>query len=529
MQAFADLLDQLVYAQRRTAKLALLADYFRTAPDPDRGWALAALTDGIALKIPLRRVLQTLMSTRIDPVLYQLSRDFVGDTAETVALLWPDTADATRQPPPLAAVVDSLGSASPGEVPGLVGDILSRLDARGRWAFLKLVGGAPRVGVSARLAKTALALAFARDVADIEEVWHALDPPYPALFAWLAGEGPRPDTQNRIVFRPFMLASPVEEADWAGMAPGDFVAEWKWDGIRVQISATPGAGVSVFSRSGDDITPAFPEIAALFSAQHVTLDGELLVARAGVVAPFADLQKRLNRRSVTPRLLREYPAHVRVYDMLFDNDEDVRGACFSERRARLTSWHGSRPHLHQCCSLSELLAFESFEELALLRDGARAREIEGLMLKRKVSPYTGGRQRGHWFKWKRDALTADCVLMYAQRGSGKRSSFYSDLTFGAWRETDGRRELVPVGKAYSGFTDDELRQLDKFIRANTVDSYGPVRAVKPELVLEIAFDAVQESNRRKSGIAMRFPRIHRIRWDKPADEADTLLALRSLI
>lgn len=528
MQAFADLLDRLLYAQRRTAKLDLLAHYFRATPDPDRGFALAALTDGIALGIPLRRVLQTLMNTRIDPVLYQLSRDFVGDTAETVALLWPDQPAHGRMPPSLAAVVETLAAADASDVPQRVAEFLDQLDARGRWAFLKLIGGAPRVGVSARLAKTALALAFEHELSEIEEVWHALDAPYAGLFDWLEGRGPRPETANRNVFRPFMLASPVEEGDWPAMRPQDFAAEWKWDGIRVQISAGPDTGVSVFSRSGDDITAAFPDICALFATEHVTLDGELLVARDGAIAPFADLQKRLNRRNVTPRMLRDYPAHVRLYDVLFEAGEDTRGHSFAARRSRLEAWHGSKPRLHSRCSLSELLVFGAFEELALLRDGARAREIEGLMLKRVASPYTGGRQRGHWFKWKRDALTADCVLMYAQRGSGKRSSFYSDLTFGAWRDEGGQRELVPVGKAYSGFTDDELRQLDRFIRTNTTETFGPVRAVKPTLVLEVAFDALQDSNRHKSGIAMRFPRIHRIRWDKPADEAETLESLRRL-
>jgi DNA ligase-1 len=295
----------------------------------------------------------------------------------------------------------------------------------------------------------------------------------------------------------------------------------------VQIAALNGE-VRIFSRTGDDITIAFPDVAAGFAGLDVTTDGELLVLRDGIVAPFNDLQQRLNRKLVSARMLRDYPAHVRLYDLLMLAGEDLRELPFSDRRARLEAWHaGSGPAV---TDLSGLVAFRAWNELADLRDGARAAGIEGLMLKRKASPYLVGRPKGHWFKWKRSALTLDCVLMYAQRGSGKRSSFYSDYTFGVWRPgAGGEPELVPVGKAYSGFTDEELRTLDRFIRQNTTESFGPVRAVRPQLVLEVAFDSVQRSTRHKSGVAMRFPRIHRIRWDKPAAEADTLAAVMALM
>ncbi|MEM0944977.1 MAG: cisplatin damage response ATP-dependent DNA ligase, partial [Pseudomonadota bacterium] len=251
------------------------------------------------------------------------------------------------------------------------------------------------------------------------------------------------------------------------------------------------------------------------------VDGELLVVRGGEVAPFADLQRRLGRKRVSAKMLAESPAHLRLYDLLHDGENDTRPNSLEDRRARLETWLQTwRP---QRTDLSAEIAFSDWEELTRLRATAREEGQEGLMLKRRDAPYTGGRPIGPWWKWKRDPLTADCVILYAQRGHGKRSSFYSDYTFAAWRGKD----LVPVGKAYSGFTDDELKELDRWVRNNTVDRYGPVRAVKPELVIEVAFDAVQESTRHKSGIAMRFPRIKRIRWDKPAAEADTLAGLRA--
>ena len=526
MRAFARLLDDLSTRASRTAKLALMADYFKTTPDPDRGWALAALTDGVPLKIPFRRVLTALMATRADPVLYKLSRDYVGDTAETVALLWPEPTRAQEPLPSLDALVQSLQLAPARDFEAIVARTLDAADATERWATLKFIGGALRVGVSARLAKTALAQAFGRDVSEIEEVWHALAPPYIELFAWLEARGPRPETAGIPVFRPLMLASPIEEQDWPGLAPSDFAAEWKWDGIRIQIAAVGGA-VRLFSRTGEDISPAFPEIATAFQSLEATADGELLILRDGIVQPFNDLQQRLNRKTVSSKQIAAHPAHVRLYDLLAIGTEDLRALPFSTRRERLEAWHAEK--LPPRTDLSALIPFDDFATLGALHTDARAGGIEGLMLKRRASPYLAGRPRGHWFKWKRAALTLDCVLMYAQRGAGKRSSLYSDYTFGVWRDDGASRTLVPVGKAYSGFTDAELKQLDTFIRQNTTETFGPVRAVKTELVLEVAFDAVQASTRHKSGVAMRFPRIHRIRWDKPAAEADTLETIKALI
>jgi len=525
VKAFAALLDRLSYTPSRNDKLRLLADYFAAAPDPDRGYALAALTDGLFFRLPFRRILTEMLEARVDPVLFTLSRDYVGDTAETIALMWPGREDG-KAPPRLADVVDAVQAAAPAELPALLAGFLDRLDATGRWALLKLLTGALRVGVSARLAKTALAEWSSTPLADIEEVWHGLEPPYAALFAWLMGKGPRPETRGSAVFRPLMLSHAIEDRELATITPSDFVAEWKWDGIRVQASHQ-GGEKRLFSRTGDDISGAFPDVVEALP-EGVVLDGELLVMREGAVAPFNDLQQRLNRKTVTRSMLTSHPAHIRLYDLLFEDEEDLRPLPFTERRARLEAWHAA--HAPARTDISEIIDFDSITALEALWAGARETGIEGLMLKRRDSPYIAGRPKGHWYKWKRAPLMIDAVLMYAQRGSGKRSSYYSDYTFGAWRTGEtGAPELVPVGKSYFGFTDEELKQLDSFVRSHTVDSFGPVRQVEPKLVFEVAFDSVNRSTRHKSGVAMRFPRIHRIRWDKPAAEADTLETVKSMI
>jgi len=333
------------------------------------------------------------------------------------------------------------------------------------------------------------------------------------------------------VFRPFMLAHPLEDGR---VSLDDYAAEWKWDGIRVQIVGV-GGQTRLYSRAGDDITRSFPEVAESFSTEGV-LDGELLVKgefqgaaeHGGAAASFNALQQRLGRKLVSPKMLSDYPAFVRLYDILFDGAEDLRPLPWAERRARLEAFV---PRLDpRRFDLSALIEAKSFEELEEIRAGARDAAIEGVMLKRRDSPYVAGRRAGLWYKWKRDPLTADCVLMYAARGSGKRSSYYSDYTFGCWSAPPGEGgELLPVGKAYFGFTDEELLWLDRFIRNNTVQRFGPVREVAKTLVLEVAFDSIHESKRHKSGLAMRFPRISRIRTDKPAREADQIGTLRRML
>ena len=523
MIAFADLLEHLVLTPSRLTKVALLRRYFASEPDPDRGIALAAITGELSFAAAKSGLIRDLAAERTDPELFAWSYDFVGDLAETVALMWPERA-TNQATPALHEVVETLRTTSKADLPMVVAGWLDASSASVRFALLKLITGSLRVGASARLAKIALA-----EIADhtidadaIEEVWHSLAPPYVALFDWLEGRAEKPDPLDAPVFRSPMLAHPLEAPDLAALDVSAYRAEWKWDGIRVQLVATPG-GTRIFSRGAEDISGGFPEILGAMRFDAV-VDGELLVLREGVIAPFADLQQRLNRKSVTGRMMQEFPVSVRVYDILFDGHEDVRALPFDQRRVRLEAWYArERP---ERMDLSQIIAFENLADLARLRAGAREAAIEGLMLKRGDSPYVPGRPKGLWWKWKRDPLTIDAVMMYAQRGHGKRSSFYSDYTFGLWR-ADG--ELVPVGKAYSGFTDRELAFLDKWIRNHTTARFGPVREVAKEMVLEIAFDAAQLSGRHKSGVALRFPRVSRLRTDKPAGEADRLETLMAHI
>jgi DNA ligase-1 len=317
-----------------------------------------------------------------------------------------------------------------------------------------------------------------------------------------------------------MLAHPLDEADLDKMDPADFAAEWKWDGIRVQLVMEDGAR-RIYTRTDDEISGAFPDLMEALDFDGV-VDGELLVVRDGEIASFSDLQQRLNRKTVDARMLASHPVAVVAYDLLAEAGEDLRDRPLRERRGRLEAFvaRAASPRL----SLSPVIAFTDWGELAALRaDPPVGAAAEGLMLKRWDSGYVAGRPKGPWFKWKRDPHVLDAVLMYAQRGRGKRSSFYSDFTFGVWTDEG---VLTPVGKAYFGFTDEELKQLDKFVRDNTVERFGPVRSVKASrehgLVLEVAFEGLQRSSRHKSGVAMRFPRISRIRWDKPTREANTL-------
>ncbi|HKT15429.1 MAG TPA: cisplatin damage response ATP-dependent DNA ligase [Allosphingosinicella sp.] len=530
MREFSKLLDGLVYTRSRNAKLKLIGDYLKRTPDPDRGYAMAVLTGELDLPAVKPAAVRAIAEERVDPTLFHMSWDYVGDLAETVSLLWPKAAgepsDIDDGSLRIGAVVERLAGLGRSEAPGTLAAMLDHLDASGRYALLKLATGALRMGVSARLAKLALAQAFDLDVDAVEEVWHGIQPPYASLFEWAEGKAPRPATEDMPVFRPFMLAHAL---DAQKLSLDDYAAEWKWDGIRVQI-VRAGGETRVYSRAGDDICRSFPEIASGFDRDGA-VDGELLVKgvfqgadeHGGGAASFNALQQRLGRKSVSQKMLGDYPAFVRLYDILLDGGEDVRALAWTERRARLEGFVTRLDPEH--FDLSALIAASSFEALEAIRAGARDAAIEGVMLKRRDSPYVAGRRVGLWYKWKRDPLVADCVLMYAARGSGKRSSYYSDYTFGCWSDEG---ELLPVGKAYFGFTDEELMWLDRFVRTHTVQRFGPVREVEKILVLEVAFDSIHLSKRHKSGLAMRFPRISRIRTDKPAQEADRVATLKTL-
>jgi DNA ligase-1 len=543
MNRFAELLDRLAYEPGRNNKLRLITAYFRAAPDPDRGFALAAMTGALSFKHAKPALIRDLISARTDPTLFALSYDYVGDLSETVALMWPRPTRLTNSPPPpsLGEVVGTLDSLPKKELPAQLAQWLDELDETGRWALLKLVTGALRIGVSARLAKTAAAALGDKDAHEVELIWPGLAPPYLVLFAWLEGRADKPVNRDPAPFRPVMLAHAIEDTDFAGLDPADFTAEWKWDGIRVQAVSGRADDRSIvtrlYSRSGEDITGSFPE---LLPALHLpgAIDGELLVLRDRRVQTFNVLQQRLNRKSVTPKLIKEFPIHLRAYDLLDDGENDLRELPLQERRDRLEVFVAklNNPRV----DLSLRIPFGSWEELAAARAdpasanaGADAEAVEGVMLKRRDSAYVPGRPKGQWWKWKRDPHVIDAVLMYAQRGHGKRSSYYSDYTFGVWTAGEAGEELVPVGKAYFGFTDEELIQIDKFVRRYTKERFGPVRVVVHEpdhgLVLEVAFEGLQRSTRHKSGVAMRFPRISRLRWDKPPRDADRLETLEKML
>jgi len=582
MNRFAELLDRLAYEPSRNNKLRLMADYFRSTGDPERGWALAALTGGLSFPHAKSGLIRSLITERTDPVLFELSYDYVGDLSETVALMWPakqlpsplageskegrsagDGQAATSalpfstpapDPSPqeggvrrdavnnltLARVVETLATLGKTQLPQQLARWLDALDETGRWALIKLVTGGLRIGVSARLAKAAVAALTDKDVHDIEVLWPALTPPYRELFAWLEGRADKPASGDPAPFRPPMLAHALDDADLAALKPEEFMAEWKWDGIRVQaVAGTQGDKqvARLYSRTGEEVSKSFQD---LLEALHLpgAIDGELLIMRDRRVQSFNVLQQRLNRKTVTAKLMTDFPAHLRAYDLLADGDEDLRERPFAERRARLERFVARLGD--ERVDLSPLIAFRSWDELMAARKnpaaagaGKDAAAVEGVMLKARLALYLPGRPKGLWWKWKRDPFIIDAVLMYAQRGHGKRSSYYSDYTFGVWTKGEAGDELVPVGKAYFGFTDEELLQIDRFVRRNTIDRFGPVREVVHEpdhgLVLEVAFEGLQRSSRHKSGLAMRFPRINRLRWDKPPGEADRLDRLEALV
>jgi len=589
MNRFAELLDRLTYEQGRNNKLRLMTDYFRSTADPERGWALSALTGVLNFPHAKPGLIRSLIAERTDPVLFELSYDYVGDLSETVALMWPPTlaqrTPSQRTPSPLvgegwgggsggspststliahlptttpdpslqgggeqigqdkltlSAIIETLSTLGKTELPRQLARWLDALDETGRWALIKLVTGGLRVGVSARLAKAAVAALGGTDAHDIELLWPGLAPPYIELFAWLEGRAEKPASADPAPFRPPMLAHALEDTDLAALDPAEFMAEWKWDGIRVQAAAARRDGAimaRLYSRTGEDISKSFPDLVEALRLPGA-IDGELLIMRERRVQSFNVLQQRLNRKTVTDKLLAEFPAHLRAYDLLADGEVDLRQMPFADRRRRLEVFIArlDEPRI----DLSPLVSFATWDDLMAARKdpaaagaGADADAVEGVMLKRRDALYVPGRPKGPWWKWKRDPFIIDAVLMYAQRGHGKRSSYYSDYTFGVWTRGENGEELVPVGKAYFGFTDEELLQIDRYVRRNTADRFGPVREVvhAPDqgLVLEVAFEGLQRSTRHKSGLAMRFPRISRLRWDKPPGEADRLELLETMI
>ena len=527
MEAFSQLLDDLYFTNSNRAKETILANYLCATPDPDRGWALAAIAGTLSFDLFKRNLTKTLMSERMDPFLFDLSRHYVGEMSETVALAWPQSPDPVKlnRFPDLHEVIAEFQSRSKDGIRDYLITLLDNMTPAQRWALLKLGTRGLRIGMSARTVKKTLANMAAVDVGVIEELWHGLEPPYESLFAWIDGTAEMPDISNVLTYSPVMLAHPIDEAkDLGRLSPDTHQAEWKWDGIRVQLAAMNGE-VKVFSRTGDDVSHSFPDLAADVSFEAV-LDGELLVKPGEEIGSFNQLQKRLGKKKPSKKLMGELPAHLMAYDILSLNGESLRDKPLFQRREILLDFLAAQNSSR--FSMSDTLNWSTVEDLRALREEAAQSNglIEGLMIKDAGSIYTAGRPKHMWFKWKRDPFLLDAVLMYAQRGTGKRSSFYSDYTFGLWGPEE---TLLPIGKAYFGFTDEELKLLDTWIRNHKLQKFGPVQEVKKELVFEVAFDSAHESARHKSGYALRFPRIHRIRWDKPAGEADRIEAVAALV
>jgi DNA ligase-1 len=526
MKAFADLYAALDETNKTSRKVAALASYFRSAPAGDAAWAVYFLVGRKPRQVvPSRKLaLWSAEASDVRDWLFEECYLAVGDIAETVSLLLPAPEQSSDRPLkhwveerllPLRGLPES-------EQRGAVLQAWRELDRRQRFVWNKLITGEFRVGVSQRLVIRALAEASQVDAATIAHRLMGDWEPTPEFFTRLCAEAPADADVSRPY--PFFLAHPLDGAPADLGERGEWQVEWKWDGIRSQLIRRAGQ-TFLWSRGEELVTDRYPEIAdaAKRLPEGTAIDGEILPWKNGAVQPFADLQRRIGRKALTRKLLQEVPAIVMAYDLLENAGVDIRERPLSERRARLERIlaDAGDPRL----LLSPVIETDSWDALAEIRWSSRERRVEGMMLKRLTSPYRVGRQRGDWWKWKIDPFTVDAVLIYAQRGNGKRASLYTDYTFGLWDEG----KLVPVAKAYSGLTDEEIRAVDSFVRRHTVEKFGPVRTVKPELVFELAFEGIQRSNRHRSGVAVRFPRMHRWRVDKKAEEADTLDALRRLL
>ncbi len=524
MQAFAQLYDALDQSNKTNDKVAALGQFFRTAEARERLWALALLSG----RRPRRHVSGAELrawvaeEAQIPLWLVEVSYHVVGDLAEAVSLLLPPPTDTqTRSLAQTMEELAGLAKAADQTRRTWVLDAWRSLTRPERLVFTKLITGGYRVGVSENLVIRALAEVTGQTTAQLaHRVMGNWTPDTTTWEALLLGQAEADDLSKPY---PFFLAYPTEQPEGLG-PPQEWLAEWKWDGIRSQTICRQGQAY-IWSRGEDLVTDKFPELAELAARlPHGTvIDGEILPFVEGRIAPFAVLQTRIGRKNLTAKILKEAPVGIVAYDLLEDGGQDIRPLPLAERRARLERLcqQMADPRL----SFSAGVPFATWAELAESRRQARTHMAEGFMLKRLAAPYQVGRRRGDWWKWKVEPLSVDAVLIYAQRGTGRRADLFTDYTFAVW---DGDR-LVPFAKAYSGLTDQEIAQVDRFIKANTVDKFGPVRTVTPKLVFEIGFEGIQASTRHKSGVAVRFPRILRWRQDKPLQEADTLQTLKALL
>lgn len=536
MKAFAQLFLSLDETNKTNEKVKVLKDYFNCVPDSDKMHMLALFTG----RKPKRQINSTLIrnwaieASNIPVWLFEESYQVVGDLGETMSLLMPqNTAGSDKSLTEWIAEINSLGNKTEEERKLWLMDSWAMLNTQERFVFNKILTGSFRVGVSQNLVIKALSEISGLDAATLtHRVMGNWQPETYRFEQLIQDQNPTDDISRPY---PFFLAYPIQETsdkqrsveelqDTLGNA-ADWQAEWKWDGIRAQMIKREGK-IFIWSRGEDLATEKFPELHPFLDAlpDGTVLDGEILSFRNGMPLPFNVLQTRIGRKNLNKKILEESPVAVIAYDCIEFNGEDIRYKTQSERREILQQLQAATPY-PEIFRLSALVNFNSWDDLAQQREQSRAMIAEGIMLKRKSATYQVGRRRGDWWKWKIDPLSVDAVMVYAQKGHGRRADLYTDYTFAVW---DGDK-LVPFAKAYSGLTDQEISKVDYFVKRNTLEKFGPVRTVKPELVFEIGFEGINRSNRHKSGVALRFPRILRWRHDKPKEEADTLDTLKALL
>jgi len=520
MKAFAELYGAIDSTTSTNAKTEALVDYFASAQPKDASWAMWVLTGHKPRQaVPTRRLHEWAAQAAGIPLwLFEESYDAVGDLAEVIALVLPPPEGATLDEPLHAWIEERilpLRALPEAEQKARLLECWAILTPQERFVFNKLITGSLRVGVSELLVVRALEKVSG---VDAKVIAHRLMGDWsPTEQMWQSVVEKGETTLDRANPYPFFLAHPLEAAPETLGPREEWIAEWKWDGIRAQLIRR-GEVIALWSRGDEAIAGQFPEIMAdAHKLPDCVIDGEILAWKDGRVMPFAALQKRLGRKNPGKKVMTDSPVIFLAFDLLEVDGEDWRARPLHERRARLSDIIHAIPGGSVFDTSSQVRA-PSWDTLAIARAKSREMGTEGVMLKRRDSPYGVGRPRGDWWKWKIEPYTLDAVLIYAQKGHGKRASLYTDYTFGLWKG----EELVPFAKAYSGLTDEEIREVDNFIRRNTLERFGPVRTVKPELVFELGFEGLQRSNRHKSGIAVRFPRMLRMRKDKPISEANTV-------
>ncbi|WP_332033241.1 ATP-dependent DNA ligase [Kaistella sp.] len=525
MKHFAELISTLESTNKTNAKIDAMVHYLNTAPENDKLWFLALFTG----KRPKRPVNTNLLKQwaleiiQLPEWLFLESYSSVGDLGETLSLILPPPEnDIQKSLSQWMTELIHLKDQTDEEKKRYVTESWNGLDYTERFIFNKLIGGSFRIGVSKKLLITALSkysdIDSSQLMHSIMGKWNVDEMNFDDL---ITGTNINPDNSKPY---PFCLAYPLEKETQELGKPEEWQAEYKWDGIRGQLIKR-NTEIFIWSRGEELVTPQFPELVT--ALEHIpgnfVLDGEILAVNDDEVLNFNELQKRLNRKTITPKMLREIPVKVFVYDILEFNDEDLREKPLSERRKILENLIETYPVEH--IKISGSVPFKNWDDLIAIRENSRENNSEGLMLKQKNSHYHSGRKKGDWWKWKVDALTIDVVLIYAQKGSGRRSGYYTDYTFAVKKDD----QLVTIAKAYSGLTDKEIMEVSRFVTKNSLEKFGPVRTVKPELVFEIAFEGIGFSNRHKSGVALRFPRIVRWRRDKKADEIDDIEEVKKLI